>query len=271
MNFAKRAALIAAFTLASCSSQAIPAATPTANIATLRVYTTHTTASLMNELVGAYGQMNPTAALDVRSAAFPRLIEVATQPNAPAYVLSNHLPQDLPLWAAPIGQDGLAVVLHPQQPVDNLTANDLSRIYQGSIVNWREVGGRDERITVITRERGSSTFAEFERLVMGSRTTTPNAIIAPSSAAMLNAIQATPGAVGYLSVGNLPRDLRPIRVDGIAPTRENIANNTYPLRSTLFVIGPTEPQGVYRDLIAWMQSQDGQTIIARRYAPLLSP
>ncbi len=259
-----------AFALVSCSSQIVPAATPTTNTTLLRLYTTTSTLPLANELTTSFSQRFPMLAFDVVSGNYDSVVEQVAQDEG-SYAISSHLPTESPLLGYPIGQDGIAVIVHPGNDISELTTEHLRDIYQGRIVNWREIGGRDETITVISREDGSGTRAEFERRVMGDRQTTRLARVAPSSAAMVTSVSREPGGIGYVSMSYLNPGVRPLPIDGVSPTLEHVADNSYPLRSTIFIVGTREPEGDYRAFIGWVQSPEGQAVVARGYAPLLQP
>lgn len=259
-----------AFTLASCSSPVIPASTPTSDVITLRLYANTATVPLVNDLTSEYMRSQSGFNFDIKTgnhqAILKRLLEGET-----SYFISNHLDSDSELWAAPIGQDGIAVIVHPDNPTSSLTTDQLRQIYQGQISSWGEVGGQEEDIVVISREDDSGTRAEFEQLVMGNRRTTQSAQIAPSSAAMVESVTSTPGGIGYVSMSYVDSSVRALTINGVEPTRGNVFNNTYPLRTTLFVIGLEEPETDYRAFIAWIQIPAGQAVVARKYAPLTGP
>jgi len=270
MGRARRTLVVVAFTLVSCSSQVVPASTPTTDAVTLRLYTSSATMPLTNDLTRSYTQIQPSISFDIIPRNYEQIVDLITDEN-PAYFLTNHLPIESPLWGAPIGQDGIAIVTHPENPVTNLTTEQLRRIYQGRIDNWRDVGGQDMPITVISREEGSGTRAEFERLVMGERQTIQSAEIAPSSEAVIVSAGRDPGGIGYVSMSYLDASVQAIHIDDIAPTLDNVYMNTYPLRATLFIAGVNEPLNEYRAFIAWVQSLEGQAVVARKYAPLSKP
>ncbi len=270
MGRAGRTLVIVAFTLVSCSNQVVPATTPTTDAVTLRLYTSSATLPLTNDLTRSYTELQPSISFDILSSNYEEIVDLITDEN-PAYFLTNHLPIESPLWGAPIGQDGIAIVTHPDNPITNLTTDQLRRIYQGRIVNWRDVGGQDVPITVISREEGSGTRAEFERLVMGDRRTIQSAEIAPSSEAVVISVGRELGGIGYVSMSYLDASVQAISMDDIAPTLENVYMNTYPLRATIFIAGLNEPQNEYRAFIAWAQSPEGQAVVARKYAPLSKP
>jgi phosphate transport system substrate-binding protein len=270
MRRARRTLAIVAFTLVSCSTPVVPASTPTSKAAPLRLYAATATIPLLNDLVARYVAAHPTLSFDTLTGDYAMVIERLIV-DKEAYFLTNHLPGDSLLWAAPIGQDGIAVIVHPDNPVRRLTSDQLRAIYQGRIVNWREVGGQDMPITVFSREDGSGTRAEFERLLMGERRTTQAAQLAPSSAAVVASVAAAKDGIGYVSMSYLDSTIKALAIDNVEPTLDNVYQNLYPLRATLFVVGLAEPQDKYRTLIAWIQSPEGQLIVAQKYAPLLRP
>ncbi|MBI5670103.1 MAG: phosphate ABC transporter substrate-binding protein [Chloroflexi bacterium] len=270
MRGTKRALAIVAFTLVSCSTQVVPASTPTSNTTSLRIYATTAALPLLNDLITEYVKANPIIAFDSQGGNYQTVLN-ALLAGETAYFVTSHLPGDSPLWAAPLGQDGIAIIVHPANNVAGLTTEQLRRIYQGHVANWQEVGGDDRELIVISRENGSGTRAEFERLVMGERRTTQSAQIAPSSAAMVASVARQPGSIGYVSIAYLDSRTRAVPVDGIALTPDTVFDNEYPLRSTLYIAGLAEPEEHYLYFIAWAQSPEGQAVIARRYAPMLRP
>lgn len=273
MKRTKRTIAIMAFTLVSCSSRIVPASTPTAPAATLRLYATTATAPLVEILSTSYLQTHPNLSFETGSSNYEGIVtRIENAPEEqPLYVLSNHLPPDSSLWGAPIGHDAIAIITHPDNLITALSTEALRRIYQGQTTNWRELGGSDQPIVVISREEGSGTRAEFELRVMGSRRTTPNAQVAPSSTAVIDSVLQQPGSIGYVSMAFLDTSVKALAIDGVAPTIESVSDASYPLRMTLFVIGKSEPlaetQPDMRALIAWMQSSEGQAIIGSRYVP----
>lgn len=268
-------AIITLTTLMSCSTPAVPASTPTTSSITLRLYTTTATASLSAELMDAYTRLNPTVRFESETGNYEVMVSKLLAGEMP-YFVSNHLPQDSSLWGAPLGQDGIVLITHPANRVSSLSTAELRAIYQGHIANWRTLNGMDSAISVFSREKGSGTRAEFEELVMGTRQTTQAARVVPSTAAMLESVAALPGSIGYVSLSALSvslsalsAEVKALAVGGIGPSLESIADNTYPLRATLYIVGLEEPETDYRAFIGWAQGPQGQGIIARLAAPLL--
>ncbi|KXK23589.1 MAG: putative ABC transporter substrate binding protein [Chloroflexi bacterium OLB15] len=274
----RRALVVVALTLMSCSSRVMPVATPTNDGAVLRVFATNTTLPLMQELSRAYTREHTNIVFEIETGSFETLLQRLHTGDAP-YFLSNHLPpeseQDVSLWAAPVGQDGIAVITHPDNPLAGLSRSQLRDVFQGRITNWQQLGGADLLITVISRESGSGTRAEFESLVMGSRSITPSARVAPGSREMISSVARDPSAVGFVSRAYLDDRVRALQIDAVPPDGDTIANSIYPLRSILYIIGLREPDGTqpldmdYRAFIGWVQSPEGQAVLSSLAAPLL--
>ncbi|MEQ8672393.1 MAG: substrate-binding domain-containing protein [Aggregatilineales bacterium] len=275
MRRAKRTLAILALTtstLVSCTGTITPASPPATTVEALRLYTTTATRPLTNSLAAAFNESGFTSSIDSRNGNYLTILGQVERGEAP-YFITNHLPANSPLWTAPIGQDAITIIAHPDMQLDNLTLDQLREIYQGRITSWETLGGDAQNITVFSREEGSATRYEFERLLMGNSTTIASARIAASTQSMIDSIIRTPGAIGYVSMGFLNATdqsnlVHVFALAGTIPTIETTIANLYPLRSSIFVVGMSEPQGIYRQFIAWMQSPAGQAIMSTYYAPL---
>ncbi|MBI1281233.1 MAG: hypothetical protein GC179_24110 [Anaerolineaceae bacterium] len=266
----KHTLVMVTFALVSCSSPVAPASTPTHGAVTLHLYATTATIPLLNDLTSQYAETHPNVSFETTTGSFQTVLNEFSK-GKEGYLFSSHLPDDSSLLAWPIGQDGIALITHPKNPIDGLTSEQLRSVYLGHVARWSEIGGNDTPVTIISREDGSSTRAEFEKLLLGERLTTQSAQIAPSSAAMMSSVSALTGSIGYVSMSYVNSSVKAIAVDGILPTPATVYDNTYPLRSNLYIVGMTEPQNVYRDFVGWIQGPDGQRIVGLRYAPLPTP
>ncbi len=271
MGHRQRTIVILALALAGCSSPLRPATTPTSDAVLIRLNATSATLPLINDLTRSYAQVTSGVSFEISSTNYEGAVRRAGSSD-PVYFLTNHLPpEDDQIWGAPLGQDGIAIITHLGNPVGSLSIDQLRAIYQGQINNWAALGGPAMTITVISREEGSGTRAEFNRQVMGERRTTQSAHIAPNSAAVITSVARQMGSIGYVSVSYLDSSVQPLRLDEVAPTQANVQANTYPLRTTLFIAGPGEPEGPLRQFIAWAQSPAGQAVVGEHYSPLLTP
>ncbi len=270
MRRGRRALVILAVILAGCHPPLL-SVTPTPETIALYLASTEATTPLLHDLAAAYQQEHPETRFAFRLSAtsYADLIRTISQPTAggPRYGLTHFWPDDSPLWAAPIAQDQIAVVVHPTNPVRELSAAQLQAIYQGRIVSWAALGGEEQAITVVSREASSGTRLAFQRLALGDRPVTLNARLATSSAAVLQIVGDDRGAIGYISLGLIDASVRPLAIDGRQPLLTD--HNDYPFQVPIVVIGAQEPQGAYRAFFAWMQNAGGQAVVARRYRPLL--
>jgi phosphate transport system substrate-binding protein len=268
----RRTLALMALTLVSCSSPVLPASTPTSDAVVLTISATTATMPLLTDLTQSYAQIAGDIRFEITVSNYRSAAQRAIAEN-PVYFLTTHLPppEQSTLWGAPIGQDGIAIIAHRNQPIGNLALAQLRDVFQGRVTSWAQLGGDDLPIVVVSREAGSGTRAEFDRLLMGDRLTVQSARIAPSSDAMMRSVAVTPGSIGYVSMSYLDSSVLALSVEDIAPTPANIQNNTYPLRVSLFFAGPGEPEGPLRMFIAWVQSPEGQIVVARHATPLFQP
>jgi phosphate transport system substrate-binding protein len=178
---------------------------------------------------------------------------------------SRHLNPDESCWltAIPIAIDGIVLVVHPANPVANVTVEQARGIFAGRIRNWQEVGGNDQRITVIIREEGSGTRASFEEKVMGGENFAPDALVQDSNGAVREIVAHNPGAIGYISFGLADRRVKVLAIDGVQPDEESIRTHRYPLaRDFLLLIDDTQVSRLARSFIEFVLSDEGQEALA---------
>ena len=254
-------------TLVSCSAPKVPETAASEAQVTVRIVATTATYPLALDLLTAYNTTVEPVRSSIQSTNFHAARRTMMR-DPSLYMMTNALPSDPDLWIAPIARDGIAVIVSDDVTVENLSLDQLRAIYQGRITNWTQVGGDAGPIIVYSREEGSGTRVEFERMVMGPRPLNARARIAMSSQLMIEQIRATPGSVGYVSSGFLRSSVRVLSIDNLLPDTTTIANDRYPLRTTIYLIGLTEPEPSIRAVFGWMQSLPGQVVVAQRFVPL---
>jgi phosphate transport system substrate-binding protein len=162
-----------------------------------------------------------------------------------------------------IARDGIAIVASADVAVDDLTIDQIKGIFGGTITNWKEVGGADAAIIVVSREEGSRTRAAFEEMVLGEDVLiTDTAILQPSNGSVRTTVSTTPNSIGYLSFGYLDESVKALQVEGVAPTEENAANGTYPIVRPLNMLTNGAPKGVVKAFLDFILSADGQAIVS---------
>ena len=164
------------------------------------------------------------------------------------------------LTSAIVARDGIAVVINPGNAVANLTRDQIRGIFNGSIKNWKEVGGADAAITVVSREAGSGTRSSFEKILSGI-TLTKEAIIQDSNGTIRETVANDKNAVGYLSHGLLNDKIKAVTVDGAACTTEAIVAGTYALARPIFLLTKGAPAGTAKAFIDYVLGAEGQKTI----------
>lgn len=260
-------------TLVSCGVRNPPATTPILTMTPPRISVTTATYPLLSDIVKAYGDHSSAYVFDLSPANIQmRLDEL--QNERTQYVITHHIPIGSSLWAAPIAQDGLAIIVHPNSPLNNLSLDQLRQIYNGKLTTIIHDGvGHD--FIVFSREEGSDIRAELERMIMGNRRITANARLAFSDDQMIRLVSQTDGAIGYVSWGFLnsasDAEVGVLQINRVSPTLMTIYEHVYPLTNTIYIVGKSEPQDDVRGLIGWIQSQAGQKAVMLHYVPLLMP
>lgn len=142
-----------------------------------------------------------------------------------------------------IAIDAVCLIVHPSNPVRQLTLEQVRDIYRGAISNWKEVGGPDKPIVVISRDTNSGTYETFERLVMTHKVNgekirekiKPGAEYVGSNGAVRARVQSTPYAIGYVGLGFVDKTVKALEISGVYPSRESIASGRYPISRPLFM------------------------------------
>lgn len=182
-------------------------------------------------------------------------------------ILTHHIPPGDTHWFNPIALDGLAIIVHPDNPVTELTLAEVQAVFSGKIGNWSLLGGADSPIMLVSRERGSGARALFNERVMGAQRLAITAQVAGDQMQVLEKVAGDAAAIGYVMMGSMGDGVRPLILDGYAPTPNHTASQNYPLTVPLYFLNATsdEPQGELRAFLAWLQSVEGQEMLGQIY------
>jgi phosphate transport system substrate-binding protein len=169
-----------------------------------------------------------------------------------------------------IGKDGIAAIVNPSVTVDGLTKDQVRDIFMGKIANWKDVGGADKPIVVVSREEGSGTRTAFQDLVMGANNLiTDKAILQNSNGAIRTTVSSTPSSIGYLSLGALDKTVKALKINGVDATEDNAASGKYPVVRPLLMLTNGDPKGTAKAWIDWITSADGQALVkSEGYIPI---
>jgi len=172
------------------------------------------------------------------------------------------------LWWTAIAQDGIALVVHPQNAMEGLTMSQARDIFFGRILDWEEMGGTPGEIVVVSREDGSGTREVFEEMVMGEKRVTLTAIVMPSSEAVVEYVARHPTAISYVSMGYLSPQVKALPIEGVNPTPATVQSGAYLLTRPLYLLTGQEPTGEVKAFIEFALSPAGQAVVEQRYGRL---
>lgn len=173
-----------------------------------------------------------------------------------------------------IARDAIAVIVNPDNPVNQLTLQQIADIYSGKITNWSDVGGEDRPIVKLSRETNSGTHVYFLETVlrMGNSDDetlfSTDTLLLPSSEGIIAELRQNPNAIGYDGLGYVPDDLKTIAIaeetggEYILPSIETVNEKTYPIARDLYMYTNGEPTGAVKEYIDWILGTEAQQIVA---------
>jgi phosphate transport system substrate-binding protein len=142
-----------------------------------------------------------------------------------------------------VAYDCIVPVVHPSNSVGNLTMEQLKAIYKGEIKNWKDMGGPDSPIVVISRDTSSGTYEVWHNKVMKKERVFPGALLQASNGAIVQAVSKNKNAMGYIGLGYMDESVKPLTVNGIKGSEETTLNGTYPISRPLFMFTNGWPTG----------------------------
>jgi len=161
-----------------------------------------------------------------------------------------------------IGKDGIVIAVNTKNSVSDLTEDQVKDIFSGKIKNWKEVGGVNAPINVLTREDGSGTRKAFEEIVMGKDTKIKSdAIVQSSTEAVKQAVAQDPNAIGYISLAHMSSDVKALKIGGITPSEQTVSDGSYKIQRPFLFLTKGEPKGVIKEFIDWVLGPEGQAIV----------
>lgn len=260
-------AVLAALLLVGCVTPVALIPTPSpAPLATavepLTVACSEGLASALQGAAAAFRQVHPEIEIIVLSRADTWVHQALHQGDADVAVvtwLADATPEGA--WVQPMSHDGLAIIVHPQNGLPGLTMTQLQDLYQGRLEDWATWGGLPGPPTLVSRETASGDSAFFQAWVMRDARISLNALLAPSSDAMVQFVADDALAVGYVSTAQLDGRVRALVINDVPPVDEAIEAGVYPLTRTHFVVTPGEPEGAAREFVQWLLAAPGQQVL----------
>ncbi|OQX21588.1 MAG: phosphate-binding protein [Candidatus Altiarchaeales archaeon A3] len=179
------------------------------------------------------------------------------------------------LVSYPIAKDGIAIIVNPKNTLSSLTEDQIKKIYEGTYTNWKDLGGNDREIVVVSRDTASGTREFFLEHIMKKGNLTKKALEKNANGAVQQTVAQTPGAIGYVGLGYIDATVKAIKIDknGVLtePTVKNILDGKYPISRDLYMITNGPAAGLEKEFIDFIISDEGQKIVEKeRFVPLLA-
>jgi phosphate transport system substrate-binding protein len=167
------------------------------------------------------------------------------------------------LVAVIIAKDAIAIIVNPKNPVQDLSLVKVRDVFSGKIKNWKELGGHDHSIVLVTREEGSGTREAFQKLVIGEEEISLEALVQDSNGAIRQVVAGDPSAVGYISLGLVNEKVKSLNISGVEPSVKSIESGRYHLvRPFLFVFN-SEPAGEAKAFLDFVMSPEAQRLLSK--------
>lgn len=159
-----------------------------------------------------------------------------------------------------VAMDGIAVIVHPTNPIDAVALQDIKAIYTGQISDWSELGTAKGQIVVVSRDTASGTFEAFNELALKKAKVRPDALLQASNKAVLQVVTQTPGAIGYIGMGYMTDEVKALTVDGVEANKATVLSKEYPISRPLYMYTNGEPTGVIKQYLDYVKGKEGQKL-----------
>ncbi len=162
----------------------------------------------------------------------------------------------------PVASDGIAVIVNPANGVKGLTMEQLGKIYRGEITNWKDVGGADQEIVLLSRDSSSGTYEYFKEVVVGEdQNYAKSAKLLPATQAIVEETKGNEAAIGYVGVGYVTGDVKVLEIDGVAASVETVLDNSYPISRKLHMYSNGDPVDAGKAFVEWILGSEGQKVV----------
>ncbi|HRR83263.1 MAG TPA: PstS family phosphate ABC transporter substrate-binding protein, partial [Planctomycetota bacterium] len=161
-----------------------------------------------------------------------------------------------------VAMDGIAIIVHPSNPIKALTLAQVKDIYLGKVKRWSDVGGPPLPIVRVSRDTNSGTYEVFEAKIMQGDRIAAVVEYVGSNGAIRQRVQSTPGAIGYVGLGFVDRTVKPLEIEGVMPTKETVATAKYPVSRPLYMYTNGQPKEgtLLSDFVGFYRTAKGREI-----------
>ena len=246
----------------------------------IRIDGSTTVAPVVDAFVGAFQTLHPDLKFSVKKTGSGDGATALVEGRCEVAAMSRFMRMDEYTRAVAAGRmpipfticlDSVCLIVHPTNPVRNLTKEQVKKIYTGEFTNWQQLGGPSMPIVAISRDTASGTYEVFNELVMAPDRMGARIELSNSNPAIFTRVSTTPGAIGYVGLGFVTRGVEAVRYEGVMPTRATISNGTYRLARPLYLFTDGYPElgSPLYQFCNFFLTEEGQDIIsAKGFIPL---
>jgi phosphate transport system substrate-binding protein len=215
-------------------------------------------------LAEEYMRLHPGAHIYVQGGGSTAGVEAARSHAADIGMSSRSLlPSEKDLSAVMIARDAIALIVHPENHIRNLSLVQARDVFSGKIKRWKELGGPDQPIVLVTREEGSGTREAFQKFVMEKDEISLSALVQDSNGAIRQVVSGDPNAIGYISLGLVNEKVRALGISGAEASLSNIENGSYTLVRPFLFLFNGEPAGEAKAFVDFVLSPPAQNILSK--------
>jgi len=226
---------------------------------------------LMEKLIESFKKSNPGERINVEgggsSAGVMATITGTAQIGMASRKLKPNDEKEKSLLSVQIAYDAVVVIVNPKNPVENLSLEQLRKIFSGIIRNWKEVGGNDRPIHLLVREEGSGTRSAFDELVMkDGKTEYPVddfALVQDSMGGIREVVRGDPDSIGFISMGGISHGIKALSIDSVKPSIETVSKNEYKLVRPFLLLSKGPFEGLSKSILDFVFSASGSEIIRK--------
>lgn len=216
----------------------------------------------IEKLAELYMQRHPDVMINVQGGGSTAGIQATLNKTCNIGTSSRNLKEyEKGLKTIPIAMDGIAVIVHRDNKIEDLTIEQIRGIFSGMITDWEQVGGEKGEIIPVTREEGSGTRGSFEEMIMGEVEISDACLVQDSNGAVREIIATTPRGIGYMSVGLVDERVKSLAIDGIKPTIENLLSCRYHFSRPFLLLLCGDPDEPVKKFIDFVLTPEAQQIL----------
>jgi len=169
-----------------------------------------------------------------------------------------------------VALDGISIIVNPGNPIEQLTMEQLMKIYTGEVTNWKQVGGLDMQIILLSRENSSGTYAFFQEHVLLKKDFATSARLLPSTQAIVDGVVADKGSIGYVGLAYAEQASTTVKIvavmkdsnsQAVKPSITTVKDKSYPIARALYLYTITTSSDAVKTFVEWCKSTDGQTVV----------